>query len=94
MIKVNYLMLLMLLLLYFSFFNVTKHYISSLMILESMVLVLILISLSMVLTLSEGLAIYMWVLTLSVCEAAMGLSLLMSLLKVNSNDYVNSNMFS
>nr|BBA10820.1 NADH dehydrogenase subunit 4L [Thaumatoptyx sp. RM-2016] len=90
MLKMTYFLLLLLLLLYLVFFSVSNHFLSSLIILESMVLILLLFSLCLVSTIMEGMAIYLWVLTLSVCEAAMGLTLLISLLKIQGSDTISN----
>nr|BBA10811.1 NADH dehydrogenase subunit 4L [Thaumatoptyx cf. gonyptyx RM-2016] len=85
-----YFLFTMLLIMYMSFFMVIKHYVSAMLILEAMVLILLIFSLNLVGCLMDGYSIYLWVLTLSVCEAAMGLSLLISLVKVKSNELIIS----
>nr|BBA10214.1 NADH dehydrogenase subunit 4L [Zaptychopsis buschii] len=83
----------LLMVLYFSFFFISKHFLSTLLVLESMVLMLLILSMNMTFFLTEGLSTYLFILTLSVCEAAMGLTILMSLVKFKGNDMINTNNF-
>nr|BBA10562.1 NADH dehydrogenase subunit 4L [Zaptychopsis buschii] len=83
----------LLMVLYFSFFFISKHFLSTLLVLESMVLMLLILSMNMTFFLTEGLTTYLFILTLSVCEAAMGLTILMNLVKYKGNDMINTNNF-
>nr|BBA10553.1 NADH dehydrogenase subunit 4L [Zaptyx exodonta] len=82
--------LIMLMICHFYLYSNYFHYLSSLLILESMVLFLLVFMVSFSYVLLESLMIYLFVLTLSVCEAALGLTLLISLVKLKSNDLIYS----
>nr|BBA10085.1 NADH dehydrogenase subunit 4L [Zaptyx pinto] len=71
-------------------FNTSSHFLTSLLVLESMVLSLLLFSLAFSYPIIEGLSIYVFILTLSVCEAALGLTILISLVKLKSNDMISN----
>nr|BBA10679.1 NADH dehydrogenase subunit 4L [Zaptyx exulans] len=82
--------LFMLLVSHFYLYSTYSHYLSALLILESMVLILLIFVVTFSFSLLEGLMIYLFVLTLSVCEAALGLTLLISLVKLSGNDLITT----
>nr|BBA10604.1 NADH dehydrogenase subunit 4L [Tauphaedusa stearnsii stearnsii] len=84
---------LLLLVLYVNFSFSKKHYLSCLLLLESMVLILILFSLTITYFILEDMTFYLLVLTLSVCEASLALTLLISMSKLNGNDIISSHSF-
>nr|BBA10211.1 NADH dehydrogenase subunit 4L [Tauphaedusa tau]BBA10577.1 NADH dehydrogenase subunit 4L [Tauphaedusa tau] len=84
---------LMLLVLYVIFYNSKNHFLSSLLLMESMVLILILITLTITYITLEGLTFFLLVLTLSVVEASLALTLLVSLSKYKGNDFINSSIY-
>nr|BBA10799.1 NADH dehydrogenase subunit 4L [Zaptyx noviluna] len=81
----------MMVVLHMYFYSVYSHLLSTLIILEAMVLFLLLFTVSYTMFNMEGLTIYLFTLTLSVCEASLGLSLLMSFVKMKGNDLISSN---
>nr|BBA10817.1 NADH dehydrogenase subunit 4L [Thaumatoptyx cf. diacoptyx RM-2016] len=90
MMKFLYMFFLLLLILYLYIFSVQNHFLSILIILEAMLLILLSFSLGFSMTLMEGYSVYLWILTLSVCEAAIGLTLLISYMKLNGSDLVSN----
>nr|BBA10685.1 NADH dehydrogenase subunit 4L [Oligozaptyx hedleyi] len=80
----------MLLLCHFFLYSIYNHYLSALLVMESMVLMLLVFTVTFSFILLDGLMIYLFVLTLSVCEAALGLTLLISLMKLSSNDMISN----
>nr|BBA10226.1 NADH dehydrogenase subunit 4L [Metazaptyx hachijoensis] len=78
--------LILLVILHFYFFSVKKHLLSALLVLEAMVLMLLLLTFAFSFWMLEGLTMYMFVLTLSVVEAALGLTLLISYVKMSGSD--------
>nr|BBA10097.1 NADH dehydrogenase subunit 4L [Zaptyx stimpsoni] len=88
MIKFCYFLMFLLLALHLFLFITHYHLLSALMVLEGMVLILLVFLAVMSYRVDEGLSMYLFVLTLSVCEASMGLTLLISLVKINSNDLI------
>nr|BBA10814.1 NADH dehydrogenase subunit 4L [Thaumatoptyx cf. aptyx RM-2016] len=90
MLNYMYSTFMLLLLLFLYLFSVQKHFLSILIILEAMVLLLLIFSLGFTSLLMNSMGIYLWLLTLSVCEAAMGLTLLVSVMKLNGSDMIFS----
>nr|BBA10463.1 NADH dehydrogenase subunit 4L [Zaptyx stimpsoni strictaluna] len=90
MINLLFFFIFMLMVTHLYFFSTFKHYLSALLSLEAMILVLLVFVLTINFMFIEGLGIYMFVLTLSVCEAAVGLTLLISVVKFKSNDLINN----
>nr|BBA10232.1 NADH dehydrogenase subunit 4L [Euphaedusa digonoptyx] len=80
----------LLLILQLVIFTTKKHFLQSLLVLEGMVLMLLISTLVVMFLLNEGLTFYLLVLTLSVCEASLGLTLLVSMMKINGNDYISN----
>nr|BBA10670.1 NADH dehydrogenase subunit 4L [Oligozaptyx hedleyi] len=80
----------MLLSCHFFLYSIYYHFLSALLVLESMVLKLLVFTVTFSFILLEGLMIYLFVLTLSVCEAALGLTLLISLKKMSGKDMITS----
>nr|BBA10010.1 NADH dehydrogenase subunit 4L [Zaptyx daemonorum]BBA10673.1 NADH dehydrogenase subunit 4L [Zaptyx daemonorum] len=83
--------LLLLVILHLYLFFIKTHLLSSLLVLEAMVLMLLMITVSFSFCVLEGLSLYLFVLTLSVCEAAIGLTLLISIVKFNGSDHIKGN---
>nr|BBA10019.1 NADH dehydrogenase subunit 4L [Megalophaedusa proba caryostoma] len=73
-----------------SFFSIKKHFLAALLLLESIVLISLLITLFVLGFESGSLYIFIMVLTLGVCEAGLGLSLLISFIKITSTDLLSS----
>nr|BBA10217.1 NADH dehydrogenase subunit 4L [Zaptyx polita] len=92
MMKFLSLLMLMLIILYLYLFTVFNSFLSTLMVLEAMVLITLIIISVFSFNLSEGINIFLIVLTLSVCEATLGLTLLISFVKFKGNDLINSSM--
>nr|BBA10379.1 NADH dehydrogenase subunit 4L [Zaptyx nakanoshimana] len=80
--------LLLFLFFFLYFYSIKIHFLSALLVMESMVLMLLIMSVGLSFTILEGLSIYLFVLTLSVTEAAYGLTLLMSLVKFKGSDLI------
>nr|BBA10760.1 NADH dehydrogenase subunit 4L [Megalophaedusa micropeas] len=68
------------------FFNSKTHFISSLLILEAVVLVSLIISCFITSVVASSFSLWIVLLTLSVCEASLGLSLLVAMIKVKGSD--------
>nr|BBA10862.1 NADH dehydrogenase subunit 4L [Zaptyx polita] len=92
MMKFLSLLMLMLLILYLYLFTVFNSFLSTLMVLEAMVLIALIIISVFSFNLSEGINIFLIVLTLSVGEATLGLTLLISFVKFKGNDLINSSV--
>nr|BBA10238.1 NADH dehydrogenase subunit 4L [Zaptyx inversiluna] len=91
----NYIMyfsVIMLVVIHIYFYSIYSHLLSALMLLEAMVLFLLFFTVSFTINNLEGLTIYLFTLTLSVCEASLGLSLLMSMVKMKGNDLIKSHV--
>nr|BBA10727.1 NADH dehydrogenase subunit 4L [Zaptyx thaumatopoma] len=82
--------LLLLIITYMYLFTIRTHYLSSLLSLESMVLILLIFTIGLTTYLNESLSMFLFILTLSVCEAAIGLTLLVSFVKLKGNDLISS----
>nr|BBA10733.1 NADH dehydrogenase subunit 4L [Reinia hungerfordiana hungerfordiana] len=67
-----------------------KYFMSTLLVLESVMVASLLITLNMSLMLNSGLSVFLILLTFIVCEAAMGLTLLLTYIKVHGSDYINA----
>nr|BBA10322.1 NADH dehydrogenase subunit 4L [Reinia euholostoma] len=80
----NLLMLLIVLRLMYT----KKHLISSLLLLESVVIISLVISISVIALLNTSYSGYLLVLTFSVCEASLGLALLLGFIKITGSDYM------
>nr|BBA10784.1 NADH dehydrogenase subunit 4L [Zaptyx kosakai] len=91
MVKIMLLSYTFLLLLHIYLFSISSFYLSTLLTLEAMVLALLIFSVVFSFNLMESLSLFLIILTLSVCEASIGLTLLISLVKVQGNDFINSN---
>nr|BBA10517.1 NADH dehydrogenase subunit 4L [Oospira aenigmatica] len=70
------------------FFSTKNHYLTSILILEVITLLSLVISVSMCYMVKEGFNSFFLILTLLVCEAAFGLSILLSVVKTEGNDYI------
>nr|BBA10619.1 NADH dehydrogenase subunit 4L [Tyrannophaedusa iotaptyx] len=83
----------LLLVLLFLIFFMTKHsFLSSLLVLESMVLTTMVILISLFWVVGINLFMFVLLLTLSVCEAGLGLSLLLSYIKTTGSDNIYSSL--
>nr|BBA10835.1 NADH dehydrogenase subunit 4L [Zaptyx lushanensis] len=82
---------LLLLIMHLFLFTISSYFLSTLLTLEAMVLYLLIFSVFFSVNLMQGLSMYLFILTLSVCEAPIGLTLLISLVKVQGNDCIKSN---
>nr|BBA10382.1 NADH dehydrogenase subunit 4L [Zaptyx pattalus] len=80
----------LLVVLHLFFMSTKKHLLAALLSLEAMVLILLIFSLSISFMILEGLNLYLFILTLSVSEAALGLALLMSYVKLKGSDLISS----
>nr|ASY98167.1 NADH dehydrogenase subunit 4L [Deroplatys desiccata]AVE15452.1 NADH dehydrogenase subunit 4L [Deroplatys desiccata] len=67
-----------------------KHLLVTLLSLEYMVLIMFIILYSYVILMSGELYISMFFLSFAVCEGALGLSILVSMIRTHGNDYFNS----
>nr|BBA10127.1 NADH dehydrogenase subunit 4L [Megalophaedusa gracilispira] len=72
------------------FFSTTTYYLKALLVLEALVLSSLVLSLFLMHAYGGPLFLFMLLLTLGVCEAGLGLSLLFCVLKVKSSDFVGS----
>nr|BBA10829.1 NADH dehydrogenase subunit 4L [Hemiphaedusa aff. magaensis RM-2016] len=82
--------LLFLILLMTYLFSITHYFLSSLLVLEAMTLVLLILSIFFCFNLMEGYSMYLITLTLMVCDASIGLTVLVSFVKIHSNDLVST----
>nr|YP_009945209.1 NADH dehydrogenase subunit 4L [Hierodula longa]QOE17718.1 NADH dehydrogenase subunit 4L [Hierodula longa]UUF67563.1 NADH dehydrogenase subunit 4L [Hierodula longa] len=87
----------MLMMFYFMFFcglwvfsSKRKHLLMTLLSLEFIVLILFIILYSYVMLMSGELYMTMFFLSFAVCEGALGLSILVSMIRTHGNDYFNS----
>nr|BBA10571.1 NADH dehydrogenase subunit 4L [Megalophaedusa puellaris] len=85
-----YLLSLLMVFLLLLFFSYQSVYLNALLVLESMVLSSLVLSLFLLSTSMNNLYIFMLLLTLGVCEAGLGLSLLMSYIKITGSSYIMS----
>nr|BBA10352.1 NADH dehydrogenase subunit 4L [Zaptyx asperata] len=90
MLMILELFLLMLALLQLLLFSTTYHFLSSLLYLESIVLLMLVFIVIINYKMNDSLSVFLFVLTLAVCEASLGLTLLISFLKLKSNDLISS----
>nr|BBA10559.1 NADH dehydrogenase subunit 4L [Megalophaedusa kuninoae] len=71
------------------FFTSKRQFLTALLILETLVLVSLVLSLIFLGMAGISLFIFIMLLTLGVCEAAMALGLLMNYIKLTGSDYIN-----
>nr|BBA10049.1 NADH dehydrogenase subunit 4L [Megalophaedusa kurozuensis] len=83
------LMYLFLLVLFGTFFTSKKRFLNALLLLEIMVLMSLVFTIFLLVLMTKNLNIFLILLTLGVCEAGLGLGLLMVTLKSESSDYFN-----
>nr|BBA10154.1 NADH dehydrogenase subunit 4L [Reinia hungerfordiana hungerfordiana] len=69
---------------------ISKYYMSTLLVLESVMVVSLMITLYLSMKIFLGISVFLILLTFIVCEAALGLTLLLTYIKVNGSDYINS----
>nr|BBA10754.1 NADH dehydrogenase subunit 4L [Phaedusa tripleuroptyx] len=86
-----FLFFLMVLLLLF-FYNTKIHYMRAFLILECMMLTALLISFYILSLLQVEPFLFLVVLTFAVCEAGLGLSLLLTYIKTTGSDQINSTL--
>nr|BBA10745.1 NADH dehydrogenase subunit 4L [Stereophaedusa jacobiella] len=87
-----FLFFLMVLLLIF-FFNTKVHYMRAFLILESLILTALLISFYILSLLQVEPFMFLLLLTFAVGEAGLGLSLLLTYIKITGSDQINNNWF-
>nr|BBA10145.1 NADH dehydrogenase subunit 4L [Stereophaedusa aethiops] len=88
----SFLFMLMVLLLFFLF-NTKMHLLRALLILEAMMLNLLLISIFILGGLQFEPLMFLLLLTFAVVEAGMGLSLLLTYIKITGSDLIKSGIF-
>nr|BBA10376.1 NADH dehydrogenase subunit 4L [Zaptyx dolichoptyx] len=93
MLNIMWASLVLLVFLHLYLFSTKFHFLGALLTLEAMVLILLVLTVSLSYWTLEGLNIYYFVLTLSVCEAAFGLTLLISIVKLKGSDLINANPY-
>nr|BBA10607.1 NADH dehydrogenase subunit 4L [Atractophaedusa antibouddah] len=71
------------------FFTVQYHYLNCLLILESIMLFALTMILYLYFNAMTSGSMFLLILTLAVCEAALGLVLLVSYVKLSGNDYMS-----
>nr|BBA10076.1 NADH dehydrogenase subunit 4L [Phaedusa kelantanensis] len=76
-----------------KFFKVQYHYLSALLIIEAIMLTAIIFMVFLSHLMHGSLNMYLLILTFSVGEAAMGLALLMSTIKLSGQDFISSNHY-
>nr|BBA10001.1 NADH dehydrogenase subunit 4L [Megalophaedusa surugensis] len=81
---------LLMVLLLVIFFSTKKSFLSSLLVLESMVLISLVLSISLFWLAGNDLFLFVLLLTFVVCEAGLGLSLLLSYMKITGSDNIFS----
>lgn len=86
----NYILIVLILVFVFSFINEKNHIISILIILERLILIIILRLFIEFLIWDENSRLFLVILTFSVCEAALGLSILIVLIRFHRNDFLIS----
>nr|BBA10493.1 NADH dehydrogenase subunit 4L [Euphaedusa digonoptyx comes] len=72
------------------FFKSKKHFMNALLCLEAMALILILSCLSLLYLIMDGYTFFLVLLTFSVIEASVALTLLISFGKIYGNDYIST----
>nr|BBA10637.1 NADH dehydrogenase subunit 4L [Megalophaedusa bilabrata] len=89
---VLYLLSVQMVTLFFLFFLTKKLYLSALLVLESMVLTALVFCIFILAASSMSLYIFILLLTMAVCEAGLGLSVLMSYIKITGGNYIQPNL--
>nr|BBA10142.1 NADH dehydrogenase subunit 4L [Megalophaedusa pilsbryana] len=92
--KILYILSLLILFINVIFFTVSDKYINALLVLEVAVLSALVFGLYALHMIQSSLTMIVVLLTLGVCEASLGLSLLIGYIKFNSSDYITPNSFS
>nr|BBA10688.1 NADH dehydrogenase subunit 4L [Reinia echo] len=72
---------------------VSKHFLSGLIVLEAISVVVLTMTLYLMTLLNSTVSGFLIILTFAVCEAAIGLSLLLCYMKLRGSDLINSNTF-
>nr|BBA10646.1 NADH dehydrogenase subunit 4L [Tyrannophaedusa mikado] len=80
----------LLVLLAIIFFSNKRSFLSALLVLETIVLASLLISISLLWVWGNSLFLFVLLLTFGVCEAGMGLSLLLSYIKITGNAIISA----
>nr|YP_010574722.1 NADH dehydrogenase subunit 4L [Triopha modesta]UZI00293.1 NADH dehydrogenase subunit 4L [Triopha modesta] len=75
---------------FFTFAKLNMHILILLISLEALMLSLLMFMISFSLLYTAGFHLFLVLLTFAACEAALGLALLVSILRVRGNDYVTS----
>nr|BBA10103.1 NADH dehydrogenase subunit 4L [Stereophaedusa tabukii] len=86
---INFLFLLMVLL-FFIFFNTKMHFLRAFLILEALMLNALVITIFVFSSFMFNPFMFLLLLTFAVCEAGMGLSLLLTYIKLNGSDLIKS----
>nr|YP_004934926.1 NADH dehydrogenase subunit 4L [Pedipes pedipes]AEQ93863.1 NADH dehydrogenase subunit 4L [Pedipes pedipes] len=88
--KLVYLTMVMFMFFFFSYMMHTTHILTLLLLLEGMVLSMIGFYLCASLQVSGGSSLFLLLISLAACEAGMGLSLLVKVLRLRGNDKLSS----
>nr|BBA10403.1 NADH dehydrogenase subunit 4L [Euphaedusa spinula]BBA10490.1 NADH dehydrogenase subunit 4L [Euphaedusa spinula] len=83
---------LLLVLMFYLYLNTMTHFLSALLYLEVMMFLSLMMVIIICLLVTGSIDSFLLILTLAVCEAALGLAILLSFLKVNGNDYIHTKM--
>nr|BBA10349.1 NADH dehydrogenase subunit 4L [Stereophaedusa ophidoon] len=89
MLFASYLLLLMVFLM-MIFFNTKLHFLRSFLVLEAMMLTALIITITMLSSFQTEPFMFLTLLTFAVIEAALGLSLLLSYIKITGSDSMNN----
>nr|BBA10550.1 NADH dehydrogenase subunit 4L [Megalophaedusa expansilabris] len=87
---INYFFFTLLLVLLWIFFSTTKQYMMAMLILKSLVLISLVLILFILCMYGASYLIFIMLLTLGVCEAGLGLSLLISNIKLSGSSEIRS----
>nr|YP_010735486.1 NADH dehydrogenase subunit 4L [Ambigolimax valentianus]WEI33077.1 NADH dehydrogenase subunit 4L [Ambigolimax valentianus] len=85
-----FLMMFLVTILFISFIISESHVIMLLLILEALMLILLTFLFLLLIEINMNPYMFLLILSFSACEAALGLSILVSLMRFHGNDYINS----
>nr|BBA10613.1 NADH dehydrogenase subunit 4L [Megalophaedusa kyotoensis] len=85
----SWILLLLMFFLSLCFFSVKNQFLSALLMLETLVLTSLIFLMFLLSVYSSDLWIFLLLLTFGVCEAGLGLGLLLTNLKVKGSDFIN-----
>nr|BBA10622.1 NADH dehydrogenase subunit 4L [Megalophaedusa albela] len=80
---------LLLVALFILFMTSKNHYLSALILLESMVLTSLMLSIYVISNNVSNMWLFLLLLAFGVCEAGLGVSLLMTFVKITGSDFIN-----